>query len=55
MIGERTAEELKINVATAVEGNRKESMEVKGRNLVTGLPGIITVDSEELRIALKKR
>ena len=53
MIGERTAEELKINVATAVEGNRKESMEVKGRNLVTGLPGIITVDSEELRIALK--
>ncbi|MGM8289046.1 rod shape-determining protein, partial [Clostridium perfringens] len=28
MIGERTAEELKINVATAVEGNRKESMEV---------------------------
>ena len=53
MIGERTAEELKINVATSVEGNRKESMEVKGRNLVTGLPGIITVDSEELRIALK--
>ena len=53
MIGERTAEELKINVATVVEGNRKESMEVKGRNLVTGLPGIITVDSEELRIALK--
>lgn len=53
MIGERTAEELKINVATAVEGNRKESMEVKGRNLVTGLPGIIMVDSEELRIALK--
>ena len=53
MIGERTAEELKINVATAVEGNRKESMEVKGRNLVTGLPGIITVDSEELRMALK--
>ena len=52
MIGERTAEELKIKVATAVEGNRKESMEVKGRNLVTGLPGIITVDSEELRIAL---
>ena len=53
MIGERTAEELKIKVATAVEGNRKESMEVKGRNLVTGLPGIITVDSEELRMALK--
>ena len=53
MIGERTAEELKINVATVVQGNRKESMEIKGRNLVTGLPGIITVDSEELRIALK--
>lgn len=53
MIGERTAEELKINVATVVKGNRNEIMEVKGRNLITGLPGIIKVDSEELRIALK--
>lgn len=53
MIGERTAEELKKNVATAIEGNRKESMEVKGRSLITGLPGIIKVDSEELRLALK--
>ena len=53
MIGERTAEELKINVATVVEGNRNEFMEVKGRNLMTGLPGVIKVDSEELRIALK--
>ncbi|MDZ4994163.1 MreB/Mrl family cell shape determining protein [Clostridium perfringens] len=53
MIGERTAEELKINVATVVKGNRNETMEVKGRNLITGLPGVIKVDSEELRIALK--
>lgn len=53
MIGERTAEELKIKVATALEGHRKESMEVKGRNLMTGLPGVIEVDSEELRLALK--
>ncbi|MGG5462822.1 rod shape-determining protein MreB [Clostridium sp. B9] len=53
MIGERTAEELKIKVATVVKGHRNESIEVKGRNLVTGLPGIITVDSEELRLALK--
>ena len=53
MIGERTAEELKINVATAVEGHRKEFMEVKGRNLMTGLPGVVEVNSEELRLALK--
>lgn len=53
MIGERTAEELKIKVATVVEGHRKESMDVKGRNLMTGLPGLIEVGSEELRIALK--
>lgn len=53
MIGERTAEELKIKVATVVEGHRNESMEVKGRSLENGLPGVITVDSEELRTALK--
>lgn len=53
MIGERTAEELKINVATVVEGNRNEFMEVRGRNLITGLPGVVKVDSGELRMALK--
>lgn len=52
LIGERTAEDLKINVGTAFEGNRNESMDVRGRDLVTGLPISVTIDSEGVRQAL---
>lgn len=52
LIGERTAEDLKISVGTAFEGNRKESMDVRGRDLVTGLPISVTIDSEGVRQAL---
>lgn len=52
LVGERTAEELKIVVGTAYEGNRDEAIEVRGRDLVTGLPLSITVNSEEVRQAL---
>ncbi|MGD9677923.1 MAG: rod shape-determining protein MreB [Vulcanibacillus sp.] len=52
LIGERTAEDLKINVGTAYEGNRNETMEVRGRDLVTGLPISVTIDSEGVRQAL---
>lgn len=52
LIGERTAEELKINVGTAFEGNRNESMDVRGRDLVTGLPISVIIDSEGVRQAL---
>jgi rod shape-determining protein MreB len=47
MIGERTAEEVKINIGTADPQGRKESIEIRGRDLVTGLPKNIRVTSEE--------
>jgi rod shape-determining protein MreB len=52
LVGERTAEELKISIGTAFEGNRNDTMEVRGRDLVTGLPLSVTVGSEEVRQAL---
>jgi rod shape-determining protein MreB len=45
LIGERTAEDLKIKVGTAYPGGRNESMEVRGRDMVTGLPKTIEVTS----------
>ncbi|AWZ49296.1 rod shape-determining protein [Hathewaya limosa] len=51
MIGERTAEELKINIGCAYEVE-EESMEIRGRDLITGLPKNITVTSSEMREAL---
>ncbi|HEY5561807.1 MAG TPA: rod shape-determining protein [Clostridiaceae bacterium] len=53
MIGERTAEDLKINIGSAFKREREVSMEVKGRDLVTGLPKNISVTSEEMREALR--
>lgn len=52
LIGERTAEEIKITIGT-VYGDKTKQMDVKGRNLVTGLPQVITITSEEVEIALK--
>ena len=52
LIGERTAEELKINVGTAYPRTVSASIDVRGRNLVTGLPMTITVTSEEMQEAL---
>jgi len=54
MIGERTAEELKINVGTAFPKERNESMEIRGRNLVTGLPKNIIITSEETYKAMEE-
>lgn len=53
MIGERTAEDLKINIGSAYKRDVEVSMEVRGRDLITGLPKNITVSSEEMREALK--
>jgi rod shape-determining protein MreB len=55
LIGERTAELVKINIGTAapVEGG-VESMEVKGRDLVAGVPKILELKSEEVREALSE-
>lgn len=54
MIGERTAEEIKIRVGSAYPLEQELTMDVKGRDLSTGLPKTITVGSEEIREALKE-
>lgn len=53
LIGERKAEELKINIGTLKEGEDLGSMQVTGRNLVTGLPKTITITSDEVRKAIR--
>ena len=52
-IGERTAEEIKIKVATVSESGRNDSIEVRGHDNVSGLPRTITVTSDQCREALK--
>jgi len=56
MIGERTAEEIKINIGTAwiIPENRDRYMEVRGRDLVSGLPKTINISSQESWIALEE-
>jgi len=52
MIGERTAEELKISIGTVFPRPEEVSMDIRGRNLISGLPKTITVTSTELMDAL---
>lgn len=52
-IGERTAEEIKMKVATVSKNGRNESITVRGRDLVTGLPTTFSVNSAECREALE--
>ncbi len=55
MIGERTAEEIKIAVGSAVpEGRPSASIDVRGRDLITGLPKTIKVRSQECFVALEE-
>ncbi|MBQ9430962.1 MAG: rod shape-determining protein [Kiritimatiellae bacterium] len=54
MIGEQTAEEIKINIGSAYKLGEEKTMEVKGRDLVAGLPKTLTVTSEEIRDALQE-
>ena len=54
MIGERTAEEIKMTIGSAYPLEEELSMDVKGRDLSAGLPRIMTVRSEEIREALKE-
>ena len=54
LIGERTAEDIKIKIGSAYRRPESVSMEVRGRNLVTGLPKTIEVTSEETEEALKE-
>jgi len=52
MIGERTAEDIKIRLGSAYPLAKETSMEVKGRDLVAGLPKTITITSQEIREAM---
>ncbi len=52
MIGDRTAEEVKINIGTAFHKDSGTEMEIRGRDLVTGLPKTHKVTSEEIKEAL---
>ena len=54
LIGERTAEDIKIKIGTTYPVVEEEIMEVRGRNLDTGLPKIITVSSAEIEEALRE-
>ena len=54
LIGDRTAEEIKISIGTVYSGNKKDKMEVRGRDLVTGLPHTITLCSDEVEEALRE-
>ncbi len=55
LIGESTAEEIKIKIGSAYPGTKEEDMEVKGRDLVSGIPQNIPITSEEIRKALSER
>lgn len=52
-IGERTAEEAKINIGSAMFMDDKLSMEVKGRDMMSGLPRIITITSDDITEAIQ--
>ncbi len=54
MIGERTAEDLKINIGTVFPRVKEISMDIRGRNLISGLPKTINVTSSEMMLALEE-
>jgi len=55
LIGERTSEIIKTTIGNAYPGTEVESMDVKGRDLVTGIPKIINVNSDEVRQAIQEQ
>jgi rod shape-determining protein MreB and related proteins len=54
LIGERTAENIKINIGTVSPESKKEEMDIRGRDMVSGLPRTITVTSDEIGQALRE-
>ncbi|MET3655348.1 rod shape-determining protein MreB [Sporosarcina psychrophila] len=54
LIGERTAENIKFNVGTVFPGSRKEQIDIRGRDMVSGLPRTVTIHSDEIAVALKE-
>jgi rod shape-determining protein MreB len=55
LIGERTAEIIKTTIGNAYPGSEVETMDVKGRDLVTGIPKIININSDEVRQAIQEQ
>lgn len=54
LIGERTAEDIKIGFSNIFDPNKKEKLEVRGRNLITGLPDTIEITQDETKLALEE-
>ena len=54
LIGEKTAEEIKINFANVYKPSKKEKLEIKGRDLITGLPKAIEITQDETKVALEE-
>ncbi len=53
LIGERTAENIKIEIGGAIDREEVMSMRVSGRNLLKGLPAAVEINSKEIRLALE--
>jgi rod shape-determining protein MreB len=54
LIGERTAEEVKIKIGSAYPLEQRITMEIKGRDLVAGIPKTLVISDEEIREALQE-
>ncbi|MDX6767463.1 MAG: rod shape-determining protein [Candidatus Methylacidiphilales bacterium] len=54
LVGERTAEQIKINLGSAFTLDKPLKMEIKGRNLIEGIPRTVGIGDEEIREALKE-
>src|SRR5690625_5457800 len=54
MIGERTAESVKMEIGYAYEDHEEQEMDIRGRDMVTGLPKTITISSQEIYSAIKE-
>jgi rod shape-determining protein MreB len=54
LIGERTSEDIKVKIGTVFPDSRNESMEIRGRDMVSGLPRTITIHSHEIESALRE-
>ena len=54
LVGEMTAQDIKLNIGNVFPSEKNEKMDVKGRDLITGLPKTITISSKEIEEALKE-
>jgi len=55
LIGETSAEQIKIKIASAFPMDPEQQLEIKGRDLVTGIPQVIIITSEEVRKAISEQ